>query len=139
MRLAVLETERCVGCQSCMFACSRRQGEAGLTKSCIAVKSIGGMERGFTVIVCRSCTDPPCVKVCPTDALSARPEGGVRLDMGKCIGCRHCGDACLIGAILWDDTTDKPMICISCGYCVRYCPHHVLGMQKKETPAHAEK
>ena len=35
MRLAVLETERCVGCQSCTFACSRRQGEAGLTKSCI--------------------------------------------------------------------------------------------------------
>ena len=30
----------------------RRQDEAGLSKACIAVKSVGGMKRGFTVIVC---------------------------------------------------------------------------------------
>ena len=80
MRLAVLETERCVGCQCCMFACSRRQDEAGLTKACIAVKSVGGIERGFSVIICRACDNPPCTKVCPTNALEPRKDGGVRLD-----------------------------------------------------------
>lgn len=137
MRLSVLETEKCVGCQSCMFACSRRQGVAGLTRSCISVRSIGGMERGFTVIVCRACTNPPCARVCPTDALLPKEGGGVRIDLKKCIGCGHCREACLIGAIQWDDTAQKPMICIHCGYCVEFCPHGVLGMREKEVSPHA--
>ncbi len=137
-RLSVIETERCVGCQSCMFACSRRQNVAGLTKSCIIVRSIGGMERGFTVVVCRACADPPCARVCPTDALVQRQGGGVHLDMKKCIGCGHCRDACLIGAVQWDDTTGKPMICIHCGYCVEFCPHNVLGIQRKEGRGHVD-
>lgn len=133
MRLAVLETEKCVGCQSCMFACSRRVGEAGLARSCIGVRSIGGMERGFSVIVCRACSDPPCAKVCPTGALVQRKEGGgVRVLADKCIGCGHCRDACIIGAVYWNDETNKPMICLHCGYCVDFCPYGVLAMQKRE-------
>ncbi|HEY93976.1 MAG TPA: 4Fe-4S binding protein [Dehalococcoidia bacterium] len=123
MRLSILDSELCIGCQCCMFACSRKQNEAGLANSCIDVKSLGGMEHGFTVIVCRACYDPPCVKVCPTSALAARKGGGVRLDHSKCIGCRNCQDACLINAVYWDDETNKPNICIHCGYCVDYCPH----------------
>jgi carbon-monoxide dehydrogenase iron sulfur subunit len=137
MKLSVLETEKCIGCQNCMFACSRRQDEAGLAKSCIGVRSIGGMERGFTVIVCRACDDPPCARVCPTDALKLREEGGVYLEMEECIGCGYCADACLIGAIFWDAEISKPMICVHCGYCVRFCPHGVLGLKKKEGKAHA--
>ncbi len=132
MRLAVLETEKCVGCQSCMFACSRRQDEGGLSKTCIGVRSIGGMERGFTVVVCRACEDPPCARVCPTDALVLRPGGGVTLDMERCIGCGHCREACLIGAVYWDDEINKPMICVHCGFCIRFCPHGVLGLQKRK-------
>jgi carbon-monoxide dehydrogenase iron sulfur subunit len=139
MRLAVLETEKCVGCQLCMFACSRRQNEAGLAKSCIGVRSIGGMERGFSVIVCRACEDPPCAKVCPTDALTPRDGGGVHVDLEKCIGCGHCREACVIGAIYWDDEINKPMICIHCGFCVNFCPHDVLGMEKKKEIEHASK
>jgi carbon-monoxide dehydrogenase iron sulfur subunit len=132
MRLAVLETEKCVGCQMCMFACSRRQDGGGLAKACIGVRSSGGFERGFTVIVCRACDDSPCANVCPTKALEAREDGGVILNMEQCIGCGYCRDACLIGAILWDDEINKPMICGHCGYCVKFCPHGVLGMQEKE-------
>jgi Fe-S-cluster-containing dehydrogenase component len=132
MRLQVIDTERCVGCQGCMFACVRRFGQGGLSKSSIAVRSIGGMERGFKVIVCRACDDPPCARVCPTDALTPRPGGGVRLDTKACIGCGHCAQACIIGAVQWDDETNKPMICVHCGYCTRYCPYGVLGVNKGE-------
>ncbi|MCX7816352.1 MAG: hypothetical protein N2317_02415 [Syntrophales bacterium] len=127
-----METERCVGCQSCMFACTRRQGGAGLARSCISVKSIGGMERGFKVIVCRACSDPPCARVCPTEALTPRTGGGVRMAMSKCIGCGYCKEACLLGAVMWDEGLNKPMICLHCGFCVRYCPHHVLGMREEK-------
>jgi len=132
MRLAIVDTERCVGCQSCMFACARRLGEVGLAETCLGVRSVGGMERGFIVVVCRAGNDPPCAKVCPTNALKLRDDGGVRLDTAACIGCRNCQDACLIGAIFWDEETNKPMICIHCGYCVKFCPHGVLKMEGKE-------
>lgn len=132
MRLAVIDTERCVGCQSCMFACARRSGEAGLGKNSIWIRSVGGMARGFTVVVCRACEDPPCAKVCPTEALIPRKGGGVRLNLKKCIGCGHCKDACILNAIFWDEENNKPLICNHCGYCVSYCPHGVLAVEEKE-------
>ena len=136
-RLSIVDAERCVGCQLCMFACSRRAGEFGLSASCIGVRSDGGMERGFVVVVCRACEDPPCARACPVDALVRREGGGVRLDESKCIGCVHCREACVLGAVYWDDEIQKPMICIHCGYCVKYCPHGVLEVETREKAPHA--
>lgn len=137
MRL-VLDTERCVGCQSCMFACARIKNTVGLSKTCISVRSVGGLERGFIGIICRACDNPPCAKVCPTGALEPKVGQGVRLDIDRCIGCRYCCDACLIGAVFWDDEINKPMICNHCGYCTNFCPHGVLRLEKKEVQKDAQ-
>lgn len=131
-RLAILDSERCVGCQLCMYACERRFGDGGLARSAILVRSVGGIERGFTVIVCRACYDPPCARVCPTGALSRRRGGGVILNATKCIGCGMCREACVIGAVFWDNENNKPIICVHCGYCVDFCPHNVIGMEVME-------
>lgn len=130
--LEVVDSERCVGCQMCMFACNRRFGLGGLAKSAIRVRSSGGFERGLVVIVCRACLDPPCARVCPVDALKKRNGGGVILESIQCIGCGRCRDACPIGAVFWDRESNKPDICVHCGYCVQYCPHEVLAI--KEVP-----
>ncbi len=139
MRLVIKDTEKCIGCQSCMFACARRQGDAGLAETCLGVKSIGGMERGFIVVVCRACPVSPCAKVCPTGALTPREGGGVHFEASKCIGCGHCLEACLISAIYWNEEVNKPMICIHCGYCVKFCPHGVLEMEEREAPAYVRR
>lgn len=128
-RLAVIDVDLCVGCQSCMFACSRRYGDAGLANSAILVKSIGGVERGFTVIVCRACGNPPCARVCPVDALNAREDGGVILDASKCIGCGFCREACPYRTIFWNEEQNKPVICVYCGYCADYCPYDVIALE----------
>ena len=131
-RLAVADAERCVGCQSCMFACARRYGEGGLASSCIGVRSAGGVRKGYVVIVCRACQDPPCARVCPTDALIQREGGGVRLKADLCIGCHNCAEACPFGAVLWNQEENKPQICVYCGYCAPYCPYEVIVMEEIE-------
>lgn len=129
-RLSVVDVDLCVGCMMCVFACSRRFGDGGVARSAIKVASIGGIERGFTVIVCRACPDPPCASVCPTDALNRREGGGVVLNQGKCIGCGNCVKACPYGAVMWDEEANKPIVCMYCGYCARYCPYGVIEIEE---------
>ncbi len=129
-RVAVVDSDLCVGCGSCMLACNRRFAEVGYGKTAIHIRSAGGIERGFVVVVCRACKNPPCAKVCPEDALIPREGGGVRLLPNKCIGCGYCVEACPFGAVLWDEELDKPVICTYCGYCVEYCPYGVIEMRE---------
>jgi carbon-monoxide dehydrogenase iron sulfur subunit len=129
-RLAVIDNEKCIGCQSCMFACARRTGTGGLADSRIHVRSDGGIERGFVVIVCRACELPSCATVCPTDALTSRPDRGVDFDSDKCIGCKLCLSACPFRAIFWNEQTQKPMLCVRCGICADYCPYDVIALQE---------
>lgn len=131
-RLSVIDVDRCVGCQSCMFACTRRTGQGGLDASCILVRSDGGFRKGFVVIVCRACADPPCARVCPTDALVPREGGGVKLNASLCIGCHNCEEACPFGAVQWNREQNKPLICVYCGYCASYCPYDVLALEEIE-------
>ncbi len=134
MRVAVKDSNRCVGCQSCMFACARRHGEIGVVNSRIRIKSAGGMENGFEVIICRACENPVCAEVCPTGALEKRVINGrvrgVIFHPEKCIGCKMCQQACIIGAVFWSEHENKPLICEHCGYCVAFCPHGVLEIER---------
>ncbi len=129
-RLSVVDVDLCVGCMMCVFACSRRFGDGGVSKSAIKVASIGGIERGFKVIVCRACLDPPCIHVCPTGALKRREGGGVVIDLARCIECGNCVAACPYRAIMWDEETNRPVICTHCGYCTRYCPYGVIKLEE---------
>ncbi len=120
-----------------MFACARWQGAGGVGRSRIGVQSAGGMEHGFKVIVCHGCEDPPCARVCPTDALRRREGGGVVLNEARCLGCHNCQEACTLGAVYWDESDEKPMICLHCGTCAEYCPHGVLALEPSEVTEEA--
>jgi len=48
----------------------------------------------YMPVQCQQCEDPPCVKVCPTQATWKEPDGIVVVDYNWCIGCRYCMAAC---------------------------------------------
>jgi Fe-S-cluster-containing hydrogenase component 2 len=35
--------------------------------------------------------------------MASREEGGVRLKAERCIGCERCVEACVLGAMLWNE------------------------------------
>ena len=129
-RLSVKDVERCVGCQLCMFACTRRTGAGGTADSRIGIRSAGGMRKGFVVITCRACPDPPCARACPTDALSVREGGGVLFNESTCVHCRRCVEACPFRAVFWNEETAEPLVCVYCGICAHFCPHDVLAHEE---------
>ena len=55
--------------------------------------------RGFPKIEATACPDDchKCTDVCPTDAISLKPE--LSIDLGKCLFCPACATACPKGTI----------------------------------------
>lgn len=50
------------------------------------------------LLMCNHCDNPPCCRVCPTQATFQRWDGIVLMDFHRCIGCRFCMAACPYGA-----------------------------------------
>jgi len=128
----VLDTQdmsRCIGCFTCMFVCAGvNRRNHSIQKSCIKIRTYGGVSGKFVSTVCHACLEAACMEACPTGALTPRNGGGVRLSKKKCIGCRRCKSACMVKAVDFDEDAKLPLICHHCGLCAKYCPHGCLSV-----------
>ncbi len=90
----------------------------------------------YVSLGCNHCSDPACVKVCPTKAHHKRAEDGlVVIDATKCIGCGLCAQACPYHAPVLDETAHKMRKCDACfdrlqrglqPICVESCPNRAI-------------
>ena len=115
-----LDLSRCIGCRRCVYACVRennqsrdpqihwitvlrfKKGEKWIDLEESEKYYYPGAvpEDGYFYmpVQCQQCENPPCVRVCPTQATWKAPDGIVVIDYNWCIGCRYCMAACPYGA-----------------------------------------
>ncbi|WP_421201139.1 4Fe-4S dicluster domain-containing protein [Aeromonas enteropelogenes] len=95
-RFVIADPKLCIGCGTCMAACSEVHKAQGLQQA--PRLTVMRHKQATMPVQCRHCDDAPCSKVCPVEAI--RQTGDcVQLNESLCIGCNLCAVACPFGAI----------------------------------------
>jgi protein NrfC len=119
----VYDSRLCLGCQSCMFACSlTHEGIANPSLSRIQIirdaPSFTKYPYDIVMSVCRQCVSPLCVQNCPTGACHVDAANGNvrRIDQTKCIGCKRCINSCpqRPHRTIWNSAKKKSTKCDLC-------------------------
>ena len=135
----VIDGRKCIGCHACTVGCkSENQVPLGVNRTWVKYVEKGKFpdtRRYFTVLRCNHCEDPPCVNICPVEALQKREDGIVDFDKRRCIGCKACGQACPYGALYIDPESHTSAKCNYCAHrkevgmkpeCVVICPQQAI-------------
>ena len=135
----VIDNRSCIGCHACSTACkSENDVPLGVYRTWVKYTETGAWpetQRHFQVTRCNHCANPPCVRICPTEAMYQRDDGIVEFDNSACIGCKACLQACPYDAIHIDPDTHTAAKCHYCAHrtdrglepaCVVVCPTHAI-------------
>ncbi len=114
----VIDLRRCFGCHACSVACKAEQEvPLGFFKSWVIQTERGrfpNVRRQFLPVLCNHCDNPPCVRLCPTQATRQRKDGIVTQDENTCIGCGYCITGCPYGVKYKDPRTKTAQKCDFC-------------------------
>ena len=135
----VIDNRKCIGCHACTTAC-KAENEVPLSVNRTWVKYVEtghypDTRRHFQVTRCNHCANPPCTRICPTEAMYQRDDGIVEFDPSVCIGCKACMQACPYDAIYIDPEDGTAAKCHYCAHrtdiglepaCVVVCPEHAI-------------
>ena len=131
-----VDHEKCTGCELCVLQCSFSKTQI-FSRARSRIKIIRWEEGGICVAsMCAHCEEPPCVPICPVNALSKDEETGrVNLDSDLCVRCGQCVTVCPYGAISIDPVSEEVLRCDLCGgepICVQICPTGAIQYVKAD-------
>ncbi len=150
------DSTRCIGCQTCEFACAEANGlpepedypEVGIIRKTNenrrTVVNAYETSKGEVYVKrqCMHCNQPACTAACLTKAMNKHAEGPVTWDGNKCMGCRYCMVSCPFDVPKFEYHSPNPKIskCTMCfdrlkegqiPACVENCPAEALMFGKR--------
>ncbi|MBR5474133.1 MAG: 4Fe-4S binding protein, partial [Lachnospiraceae bacterium] len=89
---------RCIGCRTCQIACKDRWSiqAAGLRTRRVETYEVGDYPNAriyHLSVSCNHCSNPACMRSCPSGAMFKAEDGTMRYDESLCIGCGSCVNA----------------------------------------------
>ena len=108
----VFDKNNCMGCHTCEVAC-KQEHKLGVGPRLVRVIE---QSPDFIPIYCHHCENPPCMEVCPENAILKNEQGIVLIDSKMCIGCKECIEACSYEAMQFDDNQE---IAVKCDLCIK--------------------
>lgn len=144
-----VDSSKCTGCKTCQVACKDRK-DLPVGINWRRVYEYGGglwtenadgtvnqnVFAYYTSIGCNHCSEPACVKACPTGAMHKRKQDGlVHVASELCIGCESCARACPYDAPQIDKARKVMTKCDGCyerlaegknPTCVESCPMRAI-------------
>jgi Fe-S-cluster-containing dehydrogenase component len=107
-----------IPCPPDCVACRKRSSKVKQGKSSegIGIGEINIPEINVHIAnVCNQCSEPACLDVCPTGAITkSAADGIVRINETKCLGCGLCDLACPYGGIDFHPGSEKASKCNLC-------------------------
>lgn len=136
-----MDPNRCIGCQSCVQACSECDTHKG--KPMIHLQYVDRPVSVETVpVICMHCDSPTCAEVCPADAIKRTGDGVVQTARKpRCIACSNCVLACPFGVPKMESDFQLMMKCDLCydrtsaglkPMCASVCPSGALWYGPRE-------
>jgi Fe-S-cluster-containing dehydrogenase component len=130
-----MDPNRCIGCQSCVQACSECDTHKGYP-----MIHLEYVDRPITVqtvpVICMHCDSPTCAEVCPADAIKRTEDGVVQsARKPRCIACNNCVYSCPFGVPKMQNEFSLMMKCDMCydrtsvglkPMCATVCPSGAL-------------
>jgi len=139
-----IDPARCIGCQSCVQACSECDTHKGQSMIQLDVINRAGSTQTVPV-VCMHCDSPTCAEVCPADAIKRTEDGLVQTARKpRCISCNNCVLACPFGVPKMNTKMNLMMKCDMCydrtsvglkPMCASVCPSQALAFGTREEMA----
>lgn len=139
---------RCSGCRTCEMACKDYHHLEGDAAFRTIHEFVGGAWRQngdgswdqdvfsfFVSMSCNHCSNPACLRFCPSDSITKDAGGFVVVNRETCEGCQSCMVACPYHAPRFDETNGKAVKCDGCRdrieqdlapICVEACPQRAL-------------
>jgi Fe-S-cluster-containing hydrogenase component 2 len=126
-----VDYRRCTGCRLCETVCSL-YNEGEINPELSRVKMIRYEWDGLQIpTLCQQCDVAACMAVCPVKAIYKDNElGCMKIDYGKCIGCKLCMQYCPFGAVTYNFVHNRVIKCEYCDgdpMCVKYCETKALS------------